>query len=157
MKDNQKKFIIALVAIIIVVIIILIATNKNKSKNNEDINTVEENTVKEEFVQVLEDGTKLNISSKLAETKTVNGLEFGNIQLTEQGGQSLLLADVKNNTSNATELTLVDLTLLDKEGNTIVELGGIIAPLAPGESTQFNTSTTLDYANAYDFKVEVKK
>ena len=153
MKKNEKKFLIVLIAITIVVIIIFIATRGKKKEEN----TVEENTVKEEFVQVLEDGTKLNTSTKLNETKMVNGLEFGNIQLTMKNGQSVLLADVKNNTSTATELTLVDVTLLDKEGNTIVTVGGIIAPLEAGESTQFNTSMTLDYANAYDFKVEVSK
>ena len=73
-----------------------------------------------------------------------------------QNGQSVLLANVKNTTTTATELTAVDITLLDKEGNTIVKVGGLIAPLEPGEETQFNTSMTLDYANAYDFKVEIK-
>lgn len=154
MKKGEKKFLILLIAITIIVIIIFIATRGKKKEEN----IVEENnTAKEEFVQVLDDGTKLNISTKLNEAKKVNGLEFGNIQLTERDGQSVLLADVKNNTANATELTLVDVTLLDKEGNTIVTVGGIIAPLEAGESTQFNTSMTLDYANAYDFKVEVSK
>ena len=71
-------------------------------------------------------------------------------------GMSVLLADVKNNTGKATEMQLVDVTLLDKEGKEIVTVGGIIAPLENGASTQFNTSMTLDYANAYDFKVVAK-
>ena len=151
MKNNEKKVLAVLVAITIIVIIIFIATREKKNE------TVEENKVEEEFVEVLEDGTKLNTSTKLNETKYVNGLEFGNIQLTMQNNQSVLLADVKNNTGKASSLTLVDVTLLDKEGNTIVKVGGIIGPLQNGESTQFNTSMTLDYANAYDFKVEVRK
>ena len=151
MKSNEKKFLAVLVAITIIVIIIFIATREKKNE------TVEENKVEEEFVEVLEDGTKLNTSTKLNETKYVNGLEFGNIQLTMQNNQSVLLADVKNNTGKASSLTLVDVTLLDKEGNTIVKVGGIIGPLQNGESTQFNTSMTLDYANAYDFKVELRK
>ena len=151
MKNNEKKVLAVLVAITIIVIIIFIATREKKNE------TVEEKKVEEEFVEVLEDGTKLNTSTKLNETKYVNGLEFGNIQLTMQNNQSVLLADVKNNTGKASSLTLVDVTLLDKEGNTIVKVGGIIGPLQNGESTQFNTSMTLDYANAYDFKVEVRK
>ncbi len=155
MKANEKKGIIILIVVAIIIIAVIFFATRGK-KTNTDSNTEENNTVKEEFVQVLEDGTKLNTSSKLSETKIVNGLEFGNIQLTMKDGMSVLLADVKNNTGKATEMQLVDVTLLDKEGKEIVTVGGIIAPLENGASTQFNTSMTLDYANAYDFKVVAK-
>ena len=155
MKKNEKKGIAILIIVAIIIIgIIFFATRGKKEEVVQ--NTTENNAPVEEFVQVLEDGTKLNTSTKLNEMKKVKGFEFGNIQLTMQNGQSVLIADVKNTTSSATELTLVDVTLLDKEGNTIVKVGGVIAPLEAGASTQFNTSMTLDYANAYDFKVEIK-
>ena len=78
------------------------------------------------------------------------------MQLTEQGSQTVLLADVTNTGSTATDIQLVDVTLLDKEGKEIITIGGIIAPLQPGASTQFNSSMTLDYANTYDFKITLK-
>ena len=78
------------------------------------------------------------------------------MQLTEQNGQSVLLADVTNNSGKATNLTIVDVVLLDKNGQEIITVGGIISPLQAGEKTQFNTSMTLDYANAYDFKIVIK-
>lgn len=155
MKPNEKKLILILLVITVIVAIIFFATREKK--NTEDTNmTVEENNVVEEFVQVLEDGTKLNTSTKLNEAKEVNGLKFENIQLTEQNGQSVLLADVTNNSDKTTDLTLVDVVLLDKDGNEIVTVGGIISPLQAGEKTQFNTSMTLDYANAYDFRIVIK-
>lgn len=154
MKKNEKKMILVLL-IILVIAIIIFAVNKNKKGDNNE-NTLEENNAVEEFVQVLEDGTKLNTSTKLNETKEVNGLKFENIQFTEQNGQSVLLADVTNNSGKATDLTLVDVILLDKNGDEIVTLGGIISPLQPGAKTQFNTSMTLDYANAYDFEIVIK-
>ena len=155
MKPNEKKLILILLVITVIVAIIFFATREKK--NTEDTNTtVEENNVVEEFVQVLEDGTKLNTSTKLNEAKEVNGLKFENIQLTEQNGQSVLLADVTNNSDKTTDLTLVDVVLLDKDGNEIVTVGGIISPLQAGEKTQFNTSMTLDYANAYDFRIIIK-
>ena len=43
------------------------------------------------------------------------------MQLTEQGSQTVLLADVTNTSSTATDLQLVDVTLLDKEGKEIKE------------------------------------
>ena len=79
------------------------------------------------------------------------------MQLTEQGSQTVLLADVTNTSSSATNMQLLDVTLLDKNGKEIVTIGGIISPLQPGAKTQFNTSMTLDYANTYDFKIELKK
>ena len=78
------------------------------------------------------------------------------MQLTEQGSQTVLLADVTNTGSAATNMQLVDVTLLDKEGKEIITVGGIISPLQPGAKTQFNTSMTLDYANTYDFKITLK-
>ncbi|MEI3394529.1 MAG: FxLYD domain-containing protein [Clostridia bacterium] len=153
MKDNEKKMLIILLIILVIAIIIFVVNKNKKGNNNEN---AEENNTVEEFVQVLEDGTKLNTSTKLSEAKEVNGLKFENMQLTEQNGQSVLLADVTNNSGKATNLTIVDVVLLDKNGQEIITVGGIISPLQAGEKTQFNTSMTLDYANAYDFKIVIK-
>ena len=66
MKKNEKRMIGILVVITLIVVIVAIVMN-NKNKNKE----VEENTApEEEFVNVLEDGTRLNTSDKLHETKT---------------------------------------------------------------------------------------
>ena len=155
MKSNEKKMILILLVILVIAIVIFVVT-KNKKENKNENTPVENNTNVEEFVQVLDDGTKLNTSTKLNQAKEVNGFKFENIQFTEQNGQSVLLADVTNNTGKTTEFTLLDVILLDKEGKEIVTLGGIISPLQPGAKTQFNTSMTLDYANAYDFKIVIK-
>lgn len=97
MKKNEK-IIILILLVVLVIAIIIFAVNKNKKEedNNENINTETENNVTEEFVQVLEDGTKLNTSTKLNETKQVGIYKFENIQVTEKDGQSLILADVTN-------------------------------------------------------------
>ena len=145
MKKNEKRMIL----------ILLVVVYNNKKGNNNEV-TKQENEVVEEFVQVLEDGTKLNISTKLNEAKEVNRLKFENIQFTEQNGQSVLLANVTNNSGKATDMTLVDVILLDKNEQEIVKVGGIISPLQPGETKEFNTSMTIDYANAYDFKIIIK-
>ena len=156
MKKSEKRMIlILLVVLIIAIVVFAISKNANK-KNKGNENTVEENNTVEEFVQVLEDGTKLNTSEQLSKTKQVGNYKFENMQLTEQGSQTVLLADVTNTGSTTTDIQLVDVTLLDKNGNEIVTVGGIISPLQPGASTQFNSSMTLDYANTYDFKITLK-
>ena len=156
MKKKEKMLI--LVLLIILAIVVTIAVRRNKVSEQEVMAETESGAdeVVEEFVQVLEDGTKLNTSDELNAEKNVDGLRFENIQLTNRGGQSVLLADVTNTTEAATDVTLVDVIISDKEGNELGTIGGIIAPLEPGESTQFNSSTTIDYANAYNFEV-VKK
>ena len=149
---------ILLVILIIAIVIFVVSKNTNKKINtNENTSTTQlENTEPEEFVQVQEDGTKLNTSTELNKEKQVGNYKFENMQLTTQDNQTVLLADVTNTGSNKTDIQLVDVTLLDKDGNEIITVGGIISQLEPGEKTQFNTSMTLDYANTYDFKITLK-
>ena len=154
MKKNEKVMILVLLVILVIAIIIF-AVNNGKDEDKSE-NIVEQNSTTEEFVQVLEDGTKLNKSTKLNEAKQVGVYKFENIQLTEQNGQSVLLADVTNTSQTETDIRLVDVTLLDKNGKEIATIGGIISTLKPGEKKQFNSSMMLDYSNAYDFKITLK-
>ncbi len=158
MKKNEKIFIWILILIIVIVIIVgLTRKNKrNETANNNNNNPAQENIVKEEYVEVLQDGTKLNKSETLSKAKKLGTLEFTNIQLTNKDGKTVLLADVKNTGTVRTEMQLVDVIILDKSGKELGKVGGIISPLESGKTTQFNTSMTVDYANAYDFKVVSK-
>lgn len=152
MKKKEKQMIAILVAITIIVIIIAIALNKGKKEEGEEENT----TVKEEFVDVLEDGTKLNTSNKLQETKKIDGMEITNFQLTEKDNVTLLLGTVTNVSDTTKGGYPVNVKVIDKQGNEIITIDAFLGPLEPGRSTQFSTSATFDYANAYDFSV-IKK
>ena len=154
MKRNEKKWILVLVAITVLLIIVLIVKNSKKEVTKENSKQLGANT--QEYVQVLENGTKLNTSTKLKETKMLDSLEIGNIQLTNKNGQSVLLADVKNTGSMETQVMLINIVLLDETGTEIATVPGIISPLKVGESTQLNTSMQQDYVGIYDFRV-VKK
>ncbi len=155
MKKKEKRglLILILVAIAIITTLAIITNRKGKEVNSD---ATEENEVVEEFVQVLEDGTKLNTSTKLSETKIVDGLKIGNIQLTMQNGQSVLLADAENDTGKDIDIMLLDIILLDKNGNELTTIAGIVGDLKAGEKQQLNSSVTSDYANAYDFRVVIK-
>lgn len=144
MKIKEKRMILILIIVSMLILgIMWIVTRPKKEK-------VEGN------FQVLEDGTKLNISDKLKEEKTIDGLKIGNIQLTEKDGQLVLLADVTNQTTKNSDAFLVDITLYDKTGNELTTVTGIVTSIKAGESTQLNAGITEKYVNAYDFKV-VKK
>ncbi len=154
MKKNEKKWILVLVGITVLLIIILIVKNCKKEVVKESTEQTGANT--QEYVQVLEDGTKLNTSTKLKETKKLDNMEIGNIQLTNKDGKSVLLADVKNTGNTETQVTLINIVLLDENGGEIATVPGIISPLKAGESTQLNTTMQQDYTGIYDFKI-VKK
>ena len=112
---------------------------------------------KEEFVQVLEDGTKLNISEKLKETKSIDGVEITDIQLVKQNGHTKLLANATNTTQVEKDTIGVNIIVMNKEKKEIGRIPGAISPLKAGETKQLNINTQDDYANAYDFKVERQK
>lgn len=160
MDKNKKILLGILLAIIIIAIIVMCIVSGPKTKDEKDNeNTINEteNISKEEFVQILEDGTKLNISSKLNETKTVNGIEISNIQFTYKDGLTVLIADVTNNSGkDLKDVTEANITLLDENDGEIITVEALISPTKVGETTQLNTSMTLDYVNAYDFKVTLK-
>lgn len=158
MRKKQKRLLLLLlllIAIVAVVTIIIVATN-GKNNNNEVASLNGNEEPLGEYEQKLEDGTKLNVSSKLNETKEVAGMQVGNIQLTNRNGITTLLADVTNNTGSDKGETLLTVKLLDAEGNELVSLDGIIEALQNGASAQLNMGVTADYANAYDFSIEVK-
>ena len=174
MKKGKNLFLKIVLIAIIVGIIVFIIMNIVKSKNskegvgqegvgqnyqkqNSESQQVEENAVKEEFVQKTDDGTKVNVGSKITEDKEVSGLKFTNVQLTEKNNQSTLLADVENATGkNLTDYTNLDITFLTKDGQEIITIKGILAPLKSGEKTQLNAGLTQDVANAYDIKIKVE-
>jgi len=152
MKTKEKKMILILGLITIIVVIFAVITG-NENKTNEE-NKQEE--VKEEFVEKLEDGTRLNTSKKLHETKKIDGMEISNFQVTEKGNVTVLLGTIKNTSESKKGGYPVDITILDKQGNEIIDVVGYIGELEPGQSEQLNVSASFDYANAYDFTIEKK-
>ena len=99
MKKNKKIITTIIVFVIVVVGVILILeklSNNQENKGNQYKNDQEENKIVEKYVKELEDGTKINISNKLKETKKLEGLEISNIQLTYENNQSIILANIEN-------------------------------------------------------------
>lgn len=148
MKKWEKYWILGLIVLVIVVIIVV--ATKNKGEENKT------NEVKEEFVEVLEDGTRLNTSEKLKKTKKIDGLEVSNFQVTEKNNVTVLLGTITNNTNETKGDYPVSIKILDKEGNEIVTVGGYIGEVKPGQSIQLNCSASFDYGNAYDFEITKK-
>ena len=152
MKNKEKKMLLILIIVSLAIIAILWFIARGEKENK----TEQTNQVKEEFVQVKEDGTKVNVSNKLKEEKELDGLKIGNIRLTEKDGQLTLLANITNTTSKDVDAFFVNIILYDKEGKEIDKILGLVSPVKAGQIVELKAGITEDYANAYDFKV-VKK
>ena len=152
MKKNEKIFITA-IAIIAVIIIVGVLTLRSSKKQEGSKVGETENQVKEEFVEKLDDETKLNISEQLKTSKKIEGIEISDIQLTEKDNVSLILGTATNVSDQVQKGFTMDVKILDKEGKEIVTTGALIKSLQPGESTEFYSNATFDFANAYDFTV----
>ncbi len=140
----KNKRLIILVAIVVIILIIIVKVASSKDNNNE--------TTKKSYAQLQEDGTMVNTSQKLAENKTYNGLEFTNIKFTNSSSATYLNADVKNTTQNSTKAQVVDVNILDEQGNVIATFVGQISALEPGESTIINSGITGNYVDAYNIE-----
>jgi len=159
MKKQSKTLVV--LALIIIIIGGIIFVWKNVIKRDEDNkdkyeDEQEVNEVVEKYVEELDDGTKLNISNKLNETKMLEGLKISNIQLTYKNGMSIIIADVENTTNGDIGLTPINLKLYDEQGNILETLDGLISEVKSGEKTQLNIGISSDYANAYDISIEKK-
>ena len=157
MNKKVKKIIAAIMIIIMIAMVITIMLRFMNRQSTENIRTVEEQIIpKEEFVDKLEDGTRINSSDKLHETKTFDGLEISDFQLTEKDNMTVLLGKITNNANTKKGGYAVDITVLDKDRNEMTTVVAYIKELQPGESTTLNVSSTFDYANAYDFTISRK-
>ena len=158
---KKKGAILALVLVLLIIAVIIFAVIRSNSGDDDtevsDSNTSTDSEETEdagEYATYLSDGTKINTSSKLNETKTLGGLEITDIQLTESDNATQLLATVTNTSDETDGGYVAIITLLDEDGETLVELRAYIPELEAGEDTQLNTSAGFDYANAYDFTIE---
>ena len=151
----NKREILIVIAIIVLVIITVVALVSNGVNNSNNKSNVTSNLDKyEKYVQPLEDGSKINVSNKLLETKEYEGLEISNTSLEWKNGVTILLADVINKGSTTKEQQKIYVVLEDKDKNEITRLSGIIDKVEPGKKVQINITTTKDVANAYDFRIE---
>lgn len=157
MNKKVKKIIATIMIILVIAMVITIMLRFMNRQSTENIRTVEEQIIpKEEFVDKLEDGTRINSSDKLHETKTFDGLETSDFQLTEKDNMTVLLGKITNNANTKKGGYAVDITVLDKDRNEMTTVVAYIKELQPGESTTLNVSSTFDYANAYDFTISRK-
>ena len=144
-KKEKRGLLILILVVAVLVTMMLISINSKKKTNIATGGNVEN---EENYVQVLEDGTKLNISEKMKEKKTIEGLE-----ITENNNMTQILGTVTNTLSVKQEGFIANISILNSRGEEITKMQAYIGPLEPGASQQLNAMSVFDYTNAYDYKI----
>ena len=145
-NKGKRPGIIAIIVVIIVAIVVAIIFGVKNYMGGND-------TIGDKILYTEADGIKTNISEKLAEEKTMDGLKFTNMQLTYQEEMSVLRADVINETAEKSGDFDVNLKIVDQNGQEIITIMGYIPPVEAGETTLLDTAVTADIAGAYNFEI----
>lgn len=154
MSNNEKRWIILLVAVIVIVIVLIIGLANGRNKEVQQQGQEETVVNEETYTTELSDGTKLNTSEEFNNSKIYGNLTISNIQYTARNGTSVLLADVTNNGSTRHEVEIVKITILGDNNEVITEIKPVIGDIEPGETIKLNASISADVTNAKDFKIE---
>ena len=152
MKSQEKRMLLILVIVSALIITIIWFTTRNKENNN--VGGTTENVEQGEFTKVEADGTIVNTSEKLKQTKENLGFSITNINFVKKGNETILTARVTNNTGAEQGSFFGKIVLLDKSGKEIGRIPVMISETQSGEAIDIETSITESYANAYDFRLE---
>ena len=151
---NKGIFLILIGIVILISILVLVANKKEVNDSSQNNETKKENAIS--YVKEVEEGVQLNTSSKIREEKKLGDLTIKEAQLTTKSGMTSFLADVKNNGTIKTETKLVTVKLLNKNGEVLATLTGVINPLEPGGTTELNIATTSNYIESFDYTITEK-
>ena len=152
MKKQEKRMLLILVIVSALIITIIWFATRNKENNN--VGGTTENVEQGEFTRVEADGTIVNTSEKLKQTKENLGFSITNINFVKKGNETILTARVTNNTGAEQGSFFGKIVLLDKSGKEIGRIPVMISKTQNGEAIDIETTITESYANAYDFRLE---
>ena len=165
MTDKEKKVVFTLVGVMVVILLIVLCVkafgNGGESKQNvANSNKISTNIGaenNEKYSTELNDGTKLNTSEDLQNTKTYKTVEISGIQVTtDTNGNSSIIANLKNTGNAKFVAESVSMTLLGENNTVIRKLDVAIPELEAGQTKQLNHMVTGSIANIKDFKIEAK-
>lgn len=148
MDKSKIWLLIVLIVIIALIVVIIIAANGGKDNDNKMQNNNEEN-----YSTVLDDGTKINTSEKLKETKIYGSIQMSNMKIARQGEMTVLMADIQNIGESVLAKQRVKITLLDEAGQVITEITPDIRELQSGEVYTFSAGMTEDIVNAQNYTI----
>lgn len=162
-KVNSKKMLILIIIAVVIIIITMIiiklgkkntvaetaenvVSNESSSDSKIDLSNMENAEVK--------DGVKVNVSEKAHEEKTYGNLKFSDLSLNSADGETNFVVNVTNVGEKKSKEQYVKITCVDKDEKEIGQLYLLVSELDPDASINASATTSEDYINLYDYKIE---
>ncbi len=166
---SKKKIVIIILALVLVLAIVAIFIILKRNSNNvidnrangQSTNEIEEGTAINEIenVRVDEKGRKVNTSPKINKDKIiVNELEFTNISLVYSDGNTILTADVKNNSEfNYDNGVILEIKLFNSANEVMITFPLMTSSLLAGGTSNISGRVTMDCSSAEDIEISIMK
>ena len=135
--NNKTKIIIAI--IIVTIIIILIG-----------LRLFRYNKIGQYYKKIGWDISE-NISEKLKEDKKIDNITVSNMKIIETQGKYTVTGKIIN--TEAIENYMIQINIVDKEGNVLSTIRKKIENLQSGEETEIGILITDDLSDAYDIEI----
>lgn len=119
--------------------------------------TKEINEGEQKYIVLNDDLSKTNMSDKLKEIKKIGDLEIKDMQIITADNVTTVKASVTNNGSVTDGNFMVDLDFKNDNGRSILKIKAYINKVEPGKTVLLTTTTTTDFANAYDYTITKEK
>lgn len=108
----------------------------------------------DQYVKYDEEGVRINTSPKIINnTQKLDDIEFNISSLEEVANMTTITLNAKNVSEFESVERRVVISLYDKKGNNTLKQNLTVPSLLPNESINIKIQATLDFANAYEYKI----
>lgn len=156
---DAPLIIFVVIILVIIAIVFLLNKNKNTNLNNSDVGIYNDLSLQETItsnVKTLEDGSKENVSAKLKEEKTFEGLVIKDIVFKNQNNETIFTAKVENKSDKDFKASPVTIIFTDEKGTEIWQLGAYIDDTPKGSDSSISSIANSDITDVYDFTIKYK-
>lgn len=171
---NPKTYIIIILTILIVIFGVLYVKKpvEQAAASTEDgkvlKSSINETQLREELTTEIlygpennithdEVGNRINTSSKIKEEKKIegaDGLVIRNMNITASNRVTTITADVVNTSEEEKGNFMTKINFVDEDSRSIIEVGAYVNKVGAGKTVKLQTTTTIDFANAFNYTIK---
>ena len=105
-----------------------------------------------------EEKKKVNTNEGVVEDKVVEELQLTNTSLVSTENSAVLVTRVTNPTKEDKEVRIFNITVKDKDGNTLTKLEGYVGGVVPaGQSREITSNVDINLDKAFNVEYELLK
>ena len=156
MKPGERKFVRNIIIFFLILVLIIgigffIVSKVEEAQRHITYSSSE----LDEFTRE-EQGTRVNVSKDILETKKFENYEISNAELKQENSVIVFTADIKNIAGEPSAEKELAFTFVNKAGNEIATISAHVGALNAGEQITVVTNTTLNILTASNYNVSVK-